>query len=55
MPRAEAVGELKACRRRLNPPPADYPEHARRLLRQAVADPAVRARIARLREEGVLP
>jgi enoyl-CoA hydratase/carnithine racemase len=54
MPRADAVGELKTCRRRLNPPPADYPEHARRLLRQAVADPAVRARVARLREEGVL-
>jgi polyketide biosynthesis enoyl-CoA hydratase PksH len=54
MPRADAVGELKACRHRLNPPPADYPEHARRLLRQAVADPAVRARVARLREEGVL-
>jgi len=54
MPRADAVGELKACRHRLNPPPADYPEHAWRLLRQAVADPAVRARVARLREEGVL-
>ena len=54
MPRADVVAELKACRRRLRPPPADYPEHARGLLRRTVADPAVRARVARLREEGVL-
>ncbi|MDN3354263.1 enoyl-CoA hydratase-related protein [Actinomadura sp. DC4] len=54
MPSADLVGELKACRRRLHPLPADYPEHARRVLRRRVADPAVRARIERLRAEGVL-
>ncbi len=53
MPR-DNVGELKTCRRLLNPPPRGYREYARRLLRHTVADPAVRDRITRLREEGAL-
>jgi polyketide biosynthesis enoyl-CoA hydratase PksH len=53
MPR-DNVGELKTCRRLLNPPPPGYAEHATRLLRRIVADPAVRERITRLREEGAL-
>ncbi len=53
MPR-DNVGELKSCRRRLNPPPADYAEHARRLIERTAADPLVRVRIERLRAQGVL-
>ncbi|MFE6334299.1 enoyl-CoA hydratase-related protein [Streptomyces sp. NPDC057798] len=54
-PRPDAAAELKRCRNLLRGIPEGYPDHARRLLADSLADPAVRARVAVLREEGLLP
>ncbi|MER6678313.1 enoyl-CoA hydratase-related protein [Streptomyces sp. NPDC000983] len=53
--RPDAAAELKRCRNLLRATPEDYPGHARRLLTDSLADPAVHARVAALREEGLLP
>ncbi|MEU5254093.1 enoyl-CoA hydratase/isomerase family protein [Streptomyces longwoodensis] len=54
-PRPGAVAELKRCRDLLRGTPEGYPGYARGLLADSLADPLVRARVAALREEGLLP
>ncbi|MDA3644098.1 enoyl-CoA hydratase/isomerase family protein [Saccharopolyspora indica] len=54
MPRPDAIGDLKSCHRILDPLPENYAEHAHRVFERAAADPGVRARLRRLREEGLL-
>lgn len=54
MPRPGAVGDLRSCHRELDPPPDHYFDHAHRMFERAVADPGVRSRVRRLREEGLL-
>jgi polyketide biosynthesis enoyl-CoA hydratase PksH len=49
------LSELKALRRWLfRPAPEDYGQYAGKLLRRRLDDPAVRLRIDRLRDEGIL-
>jgi polyketide biosynthesis enoyl-CoA hydratase PksH len=54
MPRPRAAAELKRCRNLLRHVPDGYPEYARWLLADSLADSAVRQRVALLREEGLL-
>ncbi|QUH03654.1 enoyl-CoA hydratase/isomerase family protein [Saccharopolyspora erythraea] len=54
MPRPDAVGEFKRCRRMLATEPDGYLEHAHRLFERAAADPAVRDRVRLLQREGML-